>query len=684
MTSDPLTRLLVPCVIVLHLACFSACDDKSDQASAAAASGTGGPGAQPTSGDGAPAAGATNTATGGNAAGNKPGTAGTSASGASTAGTSAMTSNGGSTAGMPTAGAGATKPPKTPPPPGSVSKPGEYTGYGEKVYDGYALSSQYVPMRDGVKLAVDLYRPKEMGGKTTETKLPVLWMHTPYNRRTFSSSAGSGVSGLYYPGAAAKLVDYGYVVAVVDFRGVYASYGKNAGYNRGEWMDAARMDAYDVTEWLAMQPWSSGKIGMWGCSATGGSQMQALTVAPPSLKAIFPMSCEFDVYPFGVPGGMSAGNGDTKTPPGGGSGSLRDATAVAVDDDPAGTQLTAATAEHSGNIENPGYVPFRDSVATAIPEMWWIKSSPHTYLDAANASGIAVYAAANWDEAATKYGAFFTVNNLKTPTKLVVGPGAHCAWFSVANDEGFDITVEEHRFFDYWLKDIDNGVMDEDKVYYYTYNAAEGQKWRSAPAWPLPNEKRIPYYLGAMTLSTTAPTEASAKDDSQVDYTVTMGATSTTAPANPNGVAYTSEPLANDVIVTGHPLAELWVASTATDGDFIATLQDVSATGAVTSYNMHGRLRASLRKEEPAPYNTLGLPYHPFRMADVMPLVPGEPTLLKFDLLPISIVFKAGHRIQVKLSFADTATPKLTPAPTVSIYHDAMHPSSITLPIIQE
>jgi uncharacterized protein len=462
---------------------------------------------------------------------------------------------------------------------------------------------------------------------------------------------------------------------------VYASYGKNAGYNRGEWMDAARMDAYDVTEWLAKQPWSSGKIGMWGCSATGGSQMQALTVAPPSLKAVFPMSCEFDVYPFGVPGGMS-GSGDTKAPPMASSAALRDATAQAVDGDTGGAQLRAAVADHAGNIENPGYVPFRDSVASNIPEVWWSKSSPHTYLDAINASNIAVYAAANWDEAATKYGAFFTVNNLKTPTKLVVGPGAHCAWFSVANDTGFDITVEEHRFFDYWLKGIENGVMEEDKVYYYTYNAAQGEEWRSAPAWPLPNEKRVPYYLGAKTLSMTAPVEASAKDEAQVDYNVAMGATSTTAPANPNGIAYATEPLASDVLVTGHPVVELWVSSTATDGDFIATLQDVGPGGEIKSYNMHGRLRASLRKEEPAPYNNLGLPYHPFRKADVTPLVPGEPTLLRFDLLPISILFKAGHRIQLKVSFADTPTPRVMPAPTVSIYRDAMHQSSVTLPII--
>lgn len=89
------------------------------------------------------------------------------------------------------------------------------------------------------------------------------------------------------------------------FRGVYASYRRNVGYYRGEWVDAAKYDAYDMTEWFAKQPWSNGRIGMWGCSATGGSQMQALTTRPPSLKAVIPMSAEFDAYSFTTMGGVS-------------------------------------------------------------------------------------------------------------------------------------------------------------------------------------------------------------------------------------------------------------------------------------------------------------------------------------------------------------------------------------------
>jgi putative CocE/NonD family hydrolase len=566
-----------------------------------------------------------------------------------------------------------------------VSKPGEYSGYSPALYSGgFALSSQYVAVRDGTKLAIDLYRPKQANGEVVTTPLPVIWMHTPYNRRYFQAAPGQerGLSGERYPGAAARLVQYGYVVAIVDFRGLYGSYGRNVAYNRGEWVDAARLDAYDITEWLAVQPWSSGKIGMWGCSATGGSQLQAATTAPPHLKAIFPMSCEFDAYPFGVPGGMAPPKGTaTRVPPTDTPAGMRDMLAEPVDGDTDRAQLKAAVAEHTalGSIENAGYVPFRDSLAENIPDQrWWIKSSPHTYLEQLNASGIAVYLAANWDEAATKYGAFFTLNNLETRAKLIVGPAMHCAWFTVQMRHGFDLTIEELRFFDHWLKGVDNGVMSEPKIYYYTYNAPVGAEWRSASEWPLPNQQLTPYYLGAAALGTSAPTAPDAKDESTVDYTVT------TMTLVDKGISYMTPPLDSDLEVTGHPLAELWVSSTATDGDFVATLQDVAPDGSATSYNMHGRLRASHRKEAPAPYNNLGLPWHPSREADVLPLVPGEPTKLRFDLLPISIVFKAGHRIRLVLTFADgVATPKLDPPPKVTIYRDSAHPSTLTLPIIK-
>jgi uncharacterized protein len=128
---------------------------------------------------------------------------------------------------------------------------------------------------------------------------------------------------------------------------------------------------------------------------------------------------------------------------------------------------------------------------------------------------------------------------------------------------------------------------------------------------------------------------------------------------------------------------DLWIKSTATDGDFVATLQDWAPDGTVVSYNTYGRLRASLRKEGTAPYNNLKLPWHPSNEADAVPLVANEPTQLKFDLLPISTIFRKNHRIRLVLTFsAGPATPQINPAPQITVMRDAMHRSSISLPVI--
>jgi uncharacterized protein len=553
-----------------------------------------------------------------------------------------------------------------------ISRPGQYSGYTRPISTGYLQSSQSVATRDGTKLAMDLYRPKDDAGSAIQKPLPVVWMHTPYNRRTYLG----GLSAETYPGYALRLVEYGYVVAVVDFRGLYASYGTNVADTRGEWADSARYDAYDVTEWLATQPWSNGRIGMWGCSGSGASQLQAASTKPPHLLAIFPMSCEFDAYTFGVAGGIAPPEGmPTRLAPEASAPAQRDATAMPVDADNGGSMLAEASAQHAQNVDNPGYVPFRDSLATGIAEPWWIKSSPYNYLDALQTSNVAVYLAANWDEATTKAGAFLTYNNLKGRVKLLIGPGKHCDWATVKTDTGFDIALEELRFFDYWLKDVDNSISVEPSVYFYTYNAAPGAEWQSSVRWPLQQEQRTRYYLGERVLNTSMVGEG--KDQIAVDYDVTA------ATRLFKGLVYESEPLPSDVQFTGHPVVELWVSSTATDGDFIATLEDVAADGTANSYNMTGRLRASHRKVAQAPYNNLGLPWHRSFKEDAAPLVPGEPAQLLFEMLPISIIIKAGHQLRLVLTFsAGAATPRVDPPPMVTIHRENSRRSSIVLPTL--
>jgi uncharacterized protein len=546
----------------------------------------------------------------------------------------------------------------------------------ERRYDGHRQTSFYVTVRDGTKLAVDLVQPTSNGDVATE-RLPVVWMHTPYNRR----GSGGGRTVETYPEFAFRLVEHGYHVAVVDFRGVYASFGQNRAYNRGEWVEAARMDAYDVTEWFARQPWSNGRVGMWGCSATGGSQMQALTTAPPSLKAIFPMSAEFDAYSFQVNGGVAPPPGaPLRALPGP---AARDKAAVAVDGPDGVAQLQAAVAGHLPDGDAIGDVPFRDSVSAPIGAVWWALASPHTYLETMRKSGVGVYAVANWNEAGTKHGAFYTYANLREQARLLVGPAAHCGWSQVRTETGFDIVDEEKRFFDYWLKGHQNGVMDEPRVTYYTYNAPKGQEWRKAATWPLPNERRTPWYLGDGRLSAERPT-AAGRDS--VGFTrLAQAATSTTGPRETPGehvLTYDGPVLTEAVEVTGHPVMRVWIGADAPDADIVARLDDVAPDGTTRSYNMHGQFRASHRALAKAPYDTMGLPWHSFTRDAARPLS-DTPSEVAFEMLPLSYIFNAGHRIRLTLFFADSASPAApAAAPRVTLARSPAMPSSVTLPII--
>jgi putative CocE/NonD family hydrolase len=346
--------------------------------------------------------------------------------------------------------------------------------------------------------------------------------------------------------------------------------------------------------------------------------------------------------------------------------------------------LQQAIAQHPPDGDPLGDVPFRDSVSKTTGLTWWLRSSPYTYLDAMKNSGIGVYAVANWDEAGTKHGAFFTAKHLGRQAKLLVGPAQHCQWAQVKSDTGFDIVVEELRFFDYWLKNVKNGVMEEAPVTYYTYNAPAGQAWRRASAWPLANEVRTTFYLGGGELMREKPAGAG-KDEVGLNR-LAETSTSTTGPREgaENRIFYQTAPLSADMEVTGHPVAQLWIAANVPDTDVVARLDDVAPDGTAKSYTMHGQLRASNRALAKAPYDHFGLPWHSHRAADAKPLVPGEAVELQFDLLPISYIFKAGHRVRLTLFFADPAAPTAPNANArITVLRGAARASSVTLPVIR-
>jgi predicted acyl esterase len=289
-----------------------------------------------------------------------------------------------------------------------------------------------------------------------------------------------------------------------------------------------------------------------------------------------------------------------------------------------------------------------------------------------------VYAATNWAEGFTGHGPPYTFNNLRTPKKLILGPGKHCDWATVLTETGFDLVTEELRFFDYWLRGIDNGVMREPAVTYYTYNEAPERAWKTSKTWPLRGEKRTAFYLKAGGLANAKPTSADGVTRMRVQYDTAAEAFWT------SGMSFVTEPLAKDTEVTGHPSARLWLATSGTDADIIARIDDVAPDGTHTYVGIEGKLRASMRALAKAPYETMGLPWHPFTAASAQPLVAGVPVEAQFEFLPTSYIFKAGHRIRLTLQFADPrSTPKADPAPEVTVLHRADGASLLELPIVR-
>ncbi len=147
-------------------------------------------------------------------------------------------------------------------------------------------------------------------------------------------------------------------------------------------------------------------------------------------------------------------------------------------------------------------------------------------------------------------------------------------------------------------------------------------------------------------------------------------------------LTYTTEPLAQPIEIVGHPIMHLWLQCPADDLDAFAYLEEIDAQGRST-YITEGCLRASYRAISKPPHPRLDLPYHSGLEKDVAKL-PHEPAELVFDLLPTGKHFSAGHRIRIAVTCADKdsyQTPPCNPAPTITVFRDAQHPSYVILPV---
>ena len=555
--------------------------------------------------------------------------------------------------------------------------------------------SVYAPMDDGTRLAVDVFLPR---GLTAGTRLPAIFVSTRYWRAAQDQPIGPNEQ--YW-------LSHGYAFVYADVRGTGASYGQWF----YPWSPREVKDIGGLVSWIAAQPWSDGQVGSIGTSYTGNTAQYVAATGNPAVKAVVPRFIDFDaytdlVYPGGVFNEMlirdwgkmvyamdmnkvdEAPNGVRR-----------------VDADSSGTLIAGAVKDHQGNPplnQSMNGIIYRDDVVQAFGGATNDMSGTYHYGDVIQKGNVPIFGWASWLDAGTSQGAVNRFMNWSNPQLVVIGPwshggGFHASPFLPADTPTVPDRVRQNEqaacFFDQFMKGKGNGIPGGKKMIYYTL--AE-DKWKSTATWPIAGTRMTRYFFqGEHRLASTRGA-AKGRDQYQVDFDVTTGTKNRwytqlggydvvydeRSSQDTRMLSYTSAPLGRDVEVTGQAVVTLDATSTATDGNFIVYLEDLSPDGKST-YVTEGHLRALHRKlsKDPAPYRTT-YPYRSFLKKDGAPLVPGQPTTLTFQTIPTSVLLRKGHRIRLAIAGADKDTFQRLPASggvTISVGRGS---SFIDLPVV--
>ncbi|MBO9580423.1 MAG: CocE/NonD family hydrolase [Sphingobium sp.] len=548
-------------------------------------------------------------------------------------------------------------------------------------YPDVARTSQYVPVRDGTRLAVNIYRPAR-GSAAVDAPLPVIFVFTPYRARFKDEQGKVSETALNDQLALRSLIRAGYVVAVADIRGKGASFGSRRGFqDRTE-----ANDGHDLIQWLAKQSFADGNVGMLGCSYLGGTTLHTASTAPSALKAIFVGATDIDKYAFVRNGGITA---QFNTRPD--EAPAVDLASIPVDGDADGSQLKAAVAQHDFNTPMAPLwygMPYRDSVSKLTGNAFWQEAGPYPYLDAIRKSGIATYFWGNWLDEPTSQ-VILEAANLNG--KFLAGAGSHCV-----TPAGFDFAGEVTRYFDHYLKGVQNGIERAPRATYWVEGLnGKGDYVRSNQLPGMSSMRRAWYLAGG-----TSGTAKSANDGTLAANPVATGSDKFTVnydlppadyfafwpkPMDEKGLSYTSQALDKPLKLIGYPVIHLGMKADRPDADVFAYLEQVAADG-TAEVIAFGRLKLSHRKTAKAPYNVLGMPWHSGLSEDVAPLPVGNQAMLDFALTPISRVIPTGSRLRVTVAGADPRQRNLqdikqTPPPVLTVLRGGRTGSRIDLPV---
>ena len=608
-------------------------------------------------------------------------------------------------------------------------------------YDIVVFRDVMVTMRDGVKLACDIYRPA-MDGKPVEGKFPVILERTPYGKEGSESWAKF-------------FVPRGYIGVAQDVRGRYQS--------EGHWHPFVDdvPDGYDTAKWIGEQPWSDGGIGTVGTSYPGGTQHSLALSNPPYLKAMIPADANSNVGRYGMRhngafemrwmnwifniggpnGSHESNNKDTKE---------------------ALLKFGEQIREYAQGM------PLRRDMTPLklIPDYqnWLLEVMSHGDYDSywkdigldvvahvADYKDIPVYHVGgwydSWDAMTSNLNYATLAKNKKSLQRLIMGPWTHGGrQRSYAGEAEFGpeaaIKFDDFqlRWFDHWLKGVDNGVDREPPVRIFVMGGGDAHKtpegrvfvgghWREEHEWPLARAVGTPYYLhegGGLS-----PQKPAGETPTQYEFdphhpvpTVGGNISSHNAPpskhptmlrpgdsgnlmeqgaydqrcrvelwtcddtrplaARNDVLVFETAPLEQDMEVTGRLIVKLWASSSAVDTDFTAKLVDVYPPNKDFPDGVDLNVGDSIVR---ARYR------NSLEHAEMMK--PGEVYPFTIEMYPTSLLFKKGHRIRVDISSSNF--PRFDVNPNTgeplngnrrwaiavnTIYHDAQHPSQIVLPVV--
>jgi putative CocE/NonD family hydrolase len=541
------------------------------------------------------------------------------------------------------------------------------------VYHERVSETRYLPMRDGVSLAIRVTRPA-IAGKPVAQPLPVIWTGTltvsdpPAPAHDLAKTSGYRDMP--------TLTDYGYVIVEVARRGSGQSFGARRGYN--DRIEA--YDAYEITEWLAAQTWSTGAIGVYGCSNTGDAAMHAVTVAPPHLKAAFAGCFSWNKWDAFHRGGIYAqwGVGPMRT-------LQQDLELDPVDGDADRSLLHRAAQEHQSST-NLGELwqsmPYRDSFAPSVGSRFWYEGSISSYAEQIRRSGVALYIQGGWHDELRDQGLIALLN--VPNSRILIGPWTHCM------SPDFTLLQEIHRFFDTYLKALPTGLASEPRIHYYRINDPSGHAWHSSSRWPLASMHSRRWFLSSTGELLAAPKPDTGARNFKVSAPAAcpkdnFGPFAQPCHVDGAGLSFAGEPLERDMEVTGNPIVLLRITADRKDANLFAYLEDLGPGGSVTEVT-EGRQRAALRATAQAPWSLPGTPWHRGWQQDAQPLPDEQPVSVEFDLMPTSYVFGRGHRVQLTVTGADyreSARDSHAEGMQITLLSDSTQPAYLDLPVTE-